>query len=68
MITFTHTLSSQEALTLIYSLGEWLDRLQGLGDWQTGDENVEIPDETKQEIRIIAALRETFIAHRFLGS
>jgi len=53
---------------IILSLGECLDRLEGLGDWRTGDENVEITEEAKREIRIIAALREMIIAHRFPGS
>ena len=38
-ITFTHALSWDDAYTLNHSLGEWLDRLRGLGERRTGDEN-----------------------------
>ena len=64
-ITFTHTLSWDDAYTLILSLGEWLDRLQGLGEWQTGDENAEAKDAAKAEISVIKALRERLVACRF---
>lgn len=64
-ITFTHTLSWDDAHKLILSLGEWLDRLQGLGEWQTGDENAEPKDAARAEIRVIKAPRETVVACRF---
>jgi hypothetical protein len=64
-ITLTHALSWDDAYTLILSLGEWLDRRQGLGEWQIGDENAEPKDAARAEIRVIKAPRETVVACRF---